>query len=128
VSARHGVLCSLFALLTIASCAQLSKAAEGDATRGQQLFESRCTGCHAMNENRAGPKLLGVYGRTSGTAEGFSYSEAIKKAAIVWDEKSLNKWLTDPDEFIPGNAMDFSLPKAEERQDVIAYLKKSSGR
>jgi cytochrome c len=81
-----------------------------------------------MNENRAGPKLLGVYGRTSGTAAGFSYSEAIKKAAIVWDEKSLNKWLTDPDEFIPGNAMDFSLPKAQERQDVIAYLKKSSGR
>jgi cytochrome c len=128
VSARIVVLCSLFALLTVASCAQLSMQAEGNAARGQQLFESRCTGCHAMNENRAGPKLKGVYGRTSGTAEGFSYSAAIKKAAIVWDERSLDKWLTDPDEFIPGNAMEFSLPKAQERKDVIAYLKKSSAR
>jgi cytochrome c len=126
VSARNLVLCSMFALLTAASCAQLSMLAEGDAARGQQLFESRCTGCHAMNENRGGPKLQGVYGRTSGTAEGFSYSVAIKKAAIVWDERSLDKWLTDPDEFIPGNAMDFSVPKEQERQDLIAFLKKSS--
>jgi cytochrome c len=128
VNARLSVLCSLAALLTFASCAQVSTLAEGDPARGQQLFESRCTGCHAMNVNRGGPKLQGVYGRTSGTAESFVYSAAIRKAAIVWDEKSLNKWLTDPDEFIPGNAMDFSIPKEQERKDLISYLKKSSGK
>ncbi len=128
MSARVAVICSLLALFTFASCAQLSLLAEGDAARGQQLFEARCTGCHALNENRGGPKLQGVYGRTSGTAEGFAYSTAIRKAAIVWNEKSLDKWLTDPDTFIPGNAMDFSIPKQTERQDLIAYLKKCSGK
>ena len=128
MSARLAALCALIALLTLAACAQLAALAEGDAARGQQLFESRCTGCHALNENRGGPKLRGVYGRTSGTAEGFAYSAAIMKAAVVWDEKSLDKWLTDPDAFIPGNAMDFSVPKEEERQDLIAFLKKSSGK
>jgi hypothetical protein len=30
----------------------------------------------------------------------------------VWDEKSLDKWLTDPDAFLPGNDMDFLVSKA----------------
>jgi cytochrome c len=122
------VLSGLVALLTVAACVQSSAQAEGDPARGQQLFESRCTGCHSLTENHAGPKLQGVYGRTSGTAEGFDYSAAIKKAAIVWDEKSIDKWLTDTDAFIPGNAMDFSVPKEQERLDIISYLKKTSGK
>ena len=125
---RHVVTCFLFGLVTIAACAQLTTLAEGDPARGQQLFESRCTGCHTLNENRGGPKLRGVYGRTSGTAEGFAYSDAIRKAAIVWDEKTIDQWLTDPDQLIPGNAMDFSVENAQERRDLVAFLKKSSAR
>jgi cytochrome c len=81
-----------------------------------------------MAESHAGPRLQGVYGRTSGTVDGFAYSAALKKAAIVWDETSLDKWLTDPDAFVPGNGMDFLVVKAQERQDLISYLKQSSGK
>jgi cytochrome c len=111
-----------------ASLADASVAGAGDPTRGKALFEKRCTGCHALIQNREGPQLQGVYGRTSGTAPGFAYSAALKKAQIVWDEQSLEKWLTDPDAFIPGNDMDFLVAKPQDRQDLISYLKQMSDR
>jgi len=101
---------------------------EGDPARGKALFEKRCTGCHALTENKEGPRLLGVYGRTSGTAPGFAYSVALKNAHVVWDESSLDKWLTDPDAFIAGNDMDFLVSKAQERRDLISYLRQTSGK
>lgn len=100
----------------------------GDAARGQALFEKRCTGCHALDRNKQGPALQGVYGRTSGTAQGYAYSDALKKSAIVWDDKSLDRWLSDPDQFIAGNNMDFLVAKPQERGDLIAYLRRESGR
>ncbi len=103
-------------------------AGEGDPARGKALFEKRCTGCHALAQNHEGPHLQGVYGRISGTVPGFAYSAALKKAGIVWDQKSLERWLTDPDAFIPGNDMDFLVSKTQERLDLISYLKQSSGK
>jgi len=105
-----------------------SAAAAGDAARGQALFEKRCTGCHALDKNKQGPMLQGGYGRTSGTGAGYAYSDALKKAAIVWDDRSLDKWLSDPDQLIAGNNMDFLVAKAQERADLIAYLRRESGR
>jgi cytochrome c len=101
---------------------------EGNPERGKALFERRCTGCHALTKNREGPQLQGVYGRTSGTATGFSYSVGLKKAQIVWNSQSLDTWLADPDAFIPGNDMDFLVSKPQERRDLISYLKQSSRR
>ncbi len=101
-------------------------AGEGDAAQGGELFEKRCTGCHELTLNHEGPQLQHVYGRTSGTAPGFAYSAALKKAQIVWDDQSLDRWLTDPDAFIPGNDMDFLVSKPQERRDLITYLKQSS--
>jgi cytochrome c len=72
--------------------------------------------------------LQGVYGRTSGPVTDYAYSEALKKAHIVWDDKSLEKWLTDPDTFVPDNNMDFLVSKSQERKDVISYLKQVSGK
>ncbi|MGI8770650.1 MAG: heme-binding domain-containing protein [Acidobacteriaceae bacterium] len=100
-------------------------AAPGYATRGKAVFEARCTGCHSLNQNREGPKLAGVVGRTSGTAEGFTYSAALKKAAIRWDPQSIDRWLTDPEALVPDTDMDFHVEKAQERSDVIAYLQAS---
>jgi cytochrome c len=97
----------------------------GDATRGKQVFEARCTGCHTLNQNREGPKLAGVVGRTSGTADGFTYSAALKKAGIRWDAQSLDRWLADPDSLVPDNDMEFHVSKAQERSDLIAYLQAS---
>jgi cytochrome c len=100
----------------------------GDAANGKTLFEKRCSGCHAMDHNHEGPRLQGVYGRVSGTVADFAYSDALKKAHVVWDESSLEKWLADPDAFLPGNNMDFLVSAPEERKDLIAYLKQRSNR
>ncbi len=97
----------------------------GDAGRGKQVFASRCAGCHTLDQHREGPKLAGVFGRTSGTAPGFIYSFALKKAALKWDEQSLDKWLADPNAAVPMNNMYFHVAKAEQRRNLIAYLKAS---
>lgn len=100
----------------------------GDPARGKEVFDKRCTGCHAMDQNREGPRLRGVFGRTSGQAAGFSYSPALVKAHIVWNDESLEQWLAGPDTLVPGNNMDFYVPKAQERRDLISYLRQAAGR
>jgi cytochrome c len=94
----------------------------GDSERGHLVFASRCGGCHTLHENREGPKLAGVVGRVSGTAPGFLYSAALKKAAVKWDPPSLDKWLTNPTAMVPMNNMYFHIAKPQERSDLIAYL------
>jgi cytochrome c len=101
--------------------------AAGDPVRGEAIFEKRCTGCHALNRNREGPRLGDVFGRTSGQVAGFSYSSALVKAHIVWNETTLEQWLTDTDALVPDNDMDFRVPRAQERLDLIAFLKKNAG-
>jgi cytochrome c len=101
---------------------------EGNPVRGKELFEKRCTGCHSLTQNHQGPRLQGVYGRVSGSVADYAYSQTLKNSHITWDEKSLEQWLTDPDAFVPGNNMDFLVPKHQERQDIISYLRQSSGK
>jgi cytochrome c len=95
----------------------------GNPERGKLAFERRCTGCHALEADREGPRLAGVYGRKSGSVPGFTYSTGVKKLGVNWNDETLEKWLRDPDLMVPDNRMSFSVPKAQERQDVIAYLK-----
>jgi cytochrome c len=95
----------------------------GDAGNGKLVFASRCAGCHTLDEHREGPKLAGLFGRPSGTAPGFLYSFALKKAAVKWDEQSLDKWLANPDAVVPMNNMHFHVAKAAQRRDLVAYLK-----
>jgi cytochrome c len=94
----------------------------GDAKRGKLVFERRCTGCHALDENREGPQLRTVYGRKAGSVAGFEYSEALTHSGLTWTPATLEQWLTDPDAMVPGNNMSFATPKAADRRDLIAYL------
>jgi len=94
----------------------------GDAARGQAIFEKRCTGCHSLTRAHEGPPLAGVFGRHIGSVPNFPYSAALRSSNVVWDRLSLDLWLTEPDAFIPNSNMDFRLPKAQERRDLIAYL------
>lgn len=112
-------------LIALVASPQASSAAAitGDAARGQSVFERKCTGCHAIDANREGPSLRGVYGRKAGTAPGFQYSKELKNSGLMWDEESLEHWLTDTDAFVPNSAMGFSVPKAQDRADLIAFLK-----
>jgi len=98
----------------------------GDAIRGKLVFEKRCAGCHAMKTNRGreGPMLAGVFGRKAGSVAGFAYSAGLKNSGLTWNDVTLEKWLSNPDLIVPDNNMSFSVPKAEERRDLIAYLKR----
>jgi cytochrome c len=98
-------------------------AGAGDPVRGKTVFEKRCTGCHTLEADREGPRLAGVFGRKAGSVAGFAYSAGLKKSGLTWDEATLDKWLSDPDVMVPDNAMSFSMAKATERRDIIAYLK-----
>ena len=97
----------------------------GDATRGATVFQA-CAACHstAPGVDMTGPSLANVWGRKAGTAPGFSrYSDAMKHTDIVWNEATLDRWLTNPDGFIHGTTMTFpGIRDSGPRQDVIAYL------
>jgi cytochrome c len=90
---------------------------------GKTLFEKRCTGCHALDTDREGPRLRGVVGRKAGAIGTFGYSKALRDSRIEWTEDTLEKWLADPDSVVPENDMAFRVPKPEERTAIIQYLK-----
>jgi cytochrome c len=118
-------LAGLVGLLAVSSASLLGQGRP--SVSGKELFERRCGGCHALDRDKEGPRLGGVYGRMAGSVDSFEYSEALKKSRIIWNDESLEKWLTNPEQFVPNNNMDFHLENAGERRDIIAYLKKSSG-
>jgi cytochrome c len=94
----------------------------------KELFEKRCGGCHALDREKEGPPLRGVYGRTAGSMGSFQYSDALKKSGIVWTDETLDRWLTDTEKFVPNNDMTFHVEKADERREIIGYLKQNSGK
>jgi cytochrome c len=100
----------------------------GDAVHGKTLFEKRCTGCHSLDQAKEGPPLRTVYGRKAGTVASFQYSDAFKGVQITWDDVSLDKWLTDTESVIPNNDMAFRVPSAEERADIIAFLRSAGAK
>jgi cytochrome c len=96
---------------------------DGDVALGKAVFEKRCTGCHALDADREGPRLKGVFGRKAGSVAGFNYSAGLKNSGVTWNDATLEKWLSDPDLVVKDNNMSIGVPKAEERRDLIAYLK-----
>lgn len=100
----------------------------GNAERGKQVFEKRCTGCHSLDNNKEGPRLRGVYGRTAGTVADFTYSDELKASHIMWDEQSLDRWLINPDGLVSNSDMAFHVSDPQERADIIQFLRLSSGK
>jgi cytochrome c len=120
---------SRFRFAIIAALAALGAPAHAaDANRGSELYESRCFGCHSLDANRIGPMHRGVFGRKAGSVADFNYSTQVKNAAIVWDEATLDRWLTNTQAVIPGTRMNFRVAAPEDRADIIAFLKRESGK
>jgi cytochrome c len=100
--------------------------AEGDPARGEQIYR-RCQGCHSIDANRVGPRHAGLFGRRAGSLDDYNYSDAMRASGIVWDETTLDEFLTAPRKFIPGTKMPFAgIADPQERADLIAYLKKAT--
>ncbi|MDP3493241.1 MAG: cytochrome c family protein [Hyphomonadaceae bacterium] len=100
-------------------------AMSGDTARGQTVFK-KCMQCHSAVEgkNGTGPSLYGIVGRISGSIPNFRYSEANRTSGITWTEQEMFVYLENPKKRIPKTIMAFvGLPKAQDRADVIAYLK-----
>jgi cytochrome c len=100
--------------------------AAGAADKGAQVFGA-CAACHSLKpgEHLTGPSLANVLGRKAGTAPGYDrYSQALRRADVTWDEKTLDAWIANPRQFIPENFMAFpGIPNRQQREDLIAFLK-----
>jgi cytochrome c len=94
----------------------------GSAARGKDLYESRCTACHSLDHSRIGPAHRGVFGRHAGQVLGFDYSKALRSAHVTWTARSLDRWLTDPEAFLPGQKMGYTVADAQDRADIISFL------
>lgn len=94
----------------------------GDPERGKQIYEATCIACHGIDASSVGPAHRRVVGRRAGSLPGFDYSSALKTSKLVWTRDSLDRWLTNPEQLIPGQKMWFTLSDATARRDVIAYL------
>lgn len=99
------------------------------AANGEDIFK-KCRVCHDVGPDakiKVGPPLRGIFGRKAGTAEGFSYSDAMREAGangLIWSEETIEKYLDNPRGFVPGNKMAFVGVKDEiDRKDLLAYLK-----
>ena len=95
-------------------------------SQGKEMFEKRCTGCHALDNEKTGPRLRGVFGRAAASVPSFPYSDSLRKSGVTWNASSLDKWLTDPEAFLPDNDMAFRVANKEERAAIIGYLKEVS--
>lgn len=122
---RHHTIERIVAAVVVLTAAWLLGASAWAQARpdGRALFEKRCGGCHALDRDKEGPRLGGVYGRTAGTVDSFQYSEALKKSKLKWTDETLDKWLTDTEKLVPDNDMTFHVEKLDERSAIIAYLK-----
>jgi cytochrome c len=118
---------AFFAVMSIVALSAGQSQAQ-DAAAGEKVF-AKCKACHIIDkdQNKVGPSLMGVVGRTAGTHPNFKYSNGMieaGKAGLVWDDAKLTEYLRDPRGMIKGGKMAFpGLKKDEDLANVIAYLK-----
>ena len=102
--------------------------AAGDPANGQKLFK-KCSACHSLKEGKklVGPSLYRIYGATPGQVAKFKYSKgmvAYGQTGVVWDEETLDAWLTKPKDVVKRTKMTFpGFKNAQDRADMIAYLR-----
>jgi len=116
---------TLTALVLVSSFATASAALAQDVAAGETSFH-KCLPCHSIGEgakNKVGPELNGLDGRHSGSAPGYSYSDANKNSGITWNKEQFLEYIKAPQAKIPGTKMPFAGIKNEkEANDLWAYI------
>lgn len=110
------------AAMALTACAQ--EQAPPVASAGEQAF-AVCLACHAAeSQNRpTGPNLHGLFGRRAGTREGYFFSEPLKASGIVWDAPTLEAFIANPSERVPGTFMLVGVPDPVRRAAIVNYLR-----
>jgi cytochrome c len=125
---RRGGASAIAALSVIATvCIPPTGWAAGDAVRGEKLYQG-CKACHVPGKNTIGPMHDGVYGSKAGAMNGYDYSLALKTSGVVWDDDALDRWLANPQAFIPGSKMFYRVGVSKDRSDIIDFLKAQKAR
>jgi cytochrome c len=122
----HRAFLALAVAIVVSTPAAAARAEPGDARRGEQVY-ARCLACHAMQQNLVGPRHCGLFGRRAGSVEGFDYSPAMRRAGVVWNSQTLDRFLADPMKAMPGTSMTYAgVPDAAERKALLAFLRQAS--
>jgi cytochrome c len=102
---------------------------EGNSVRGQRIFGA-CAACHSLqpDQNMTGPSLAGLWNRKAGSLPNFTrYSPALQSSNVVWNDKTLDDWIADPQHVVPGNQMTFAgIKDARQRADLLMFLKEAT--
>ena len=108
--------------LSLASTLCTAETLSGDPRAGSQTYNAVCKGCHSVS---IAPTLRGILDRPIASIESFTgYSDGLKaKQSSTWTEENLNAFLINPGEFAPGTLMIQTIPDAQQRADLIAFLK-----
>jgi cytochrome c len=115
--------CAFAAAMAIAGAteAPMTTPVRGDPAHGKSLYQA-CQACHSIDDNDLGPKHRGVVGRRAGSVADYSYSSALRNSGLTWNSTTLDRWLSNPSALVPGTKMYFTIPDAQDRADIIAYL------
>jgi cytochrome c len=99
-------------------------------SKGQLLFNNACRTCHTLKEgdNRLGPNLNRIIGRKAGALKDYGYSSAMKSGDLIWDKPTLDRFIANPDQVVPGHTMQpyGGLASPEERASIIDYLEEGA--
>lgn len=104
-----------------------------EVSNGERQFLRKCSVCHTLGPDggrKAGPSLYGLFGRPAGVYPGFTYSEALDGADIVWSDETIDRLFElGPDHYTPGSKMPMQqIAKPEDRADLIAFLKRATAK
>jgi cytochrome c len=118
-------------MLTLVAAGLTSAAEQAKSPAAPPAFNNACRTCHSIkaNDHRIGPSLNKIFGAKAGARQGFASSAAIRNTGLTWDEKSLDRFIENPEAVAPNNAMKpyGGLPDAQARKEIIDYLKSASG-
>ena len=97
-----------------------------NVSKGEKSFMRKCSSCHDHEKNGGhgkGPHLWNVMGRKAGSAPGFEYSTAMANSGHTWNWATLNYYLTNTEQAVPGRAMNFrGIRRDAPRADLLLFV------